>query len=706
MIKNKQQKSEKTYKIKLGEKTAELTFNKMARQANGSVLVKMGETVVLGTATMSTKPNEEIDYFPLFVEYEENYWAAGKIRGSRFMKRKSRPTDEAVLTSRLIDRSIRPLFPKGMKNEVQIVVTVLSFDFVNDPRPLALLASSAALEVSDIPFEGPLAITQVGEIDDKLIVTPTIAEQKQGTLDIFIAGVDKNIAMVEAGAKEVSEEQILEALTLGQNNNKQISEALTKIAKNEGKPNAEIPSFLVDAELKEDLDKESREKFEEFFDNYKNKQDYEGEIRKLKGEIVKGVAKDYPLKEAEIKEVLDGVNKNVIQTNVLKNNKRLGNRGMDEVRPISIDVSVLPYTHGSSLFTRGETQGLTVTTLGSPDSELTLDGMSDEIDAKKRYLHYYSFPPYSTGECGPMRGPGRREIGHGALGEKALESVIPSRDIFPYTMVMQTEIMASDGSTSMASVCGSTLALMDAGVPIESPVSGVAMGLIIDSETKKYQVLTDLCANEDFAGHMDFKVAGTKKGITALQMDIKVKGLSFEILKDALRAAKKGRLDILEKMLATIDKPRKEMSPHAPRVEKITINPDQIRDVIGPGGKVINSIIEQTKAQISVEDDGTIFVTSNDKESMTSAIKMIELITKIPAVGEVYTGKVTRIMEFGAFVEFLPKREGLVHISKLGKGQRVNRVSDVVNIGDKVKIKIDEVDNVGRFNLGFVGKEK
>jgi len=356
-------------------------------------------------------------------------------------------------------------------------------------------------------------------------VTPTIAEQKQGTLDIFIAGVDKNIAMVEAGAKEVSEEQILEALTLGQNNNKQISEALTKIAKNEGKPNAEIPSFLVDAELKEDLDKESREKFEEFFDNYKNKQDYEGEIRKLKGEIVKGVAKDYPLKEAEIKEVLDGVNKNVIQTNVLKNNKRLGNRGMDEVRPISIDVSVLPYTHGSSLFTRGETQGLTVTTLGSPDSELTLDGMSDEIDAKKRYLHYYSFPPYSTGECGPMRGPGRREIGHGALGEKALESVIPSRDIFPYTMVMQTEIMASDGSTSMASVCGSTLALMDAGVPIESPVSGVAMGLIIDSETKKYQVLTDLCANEDFAGHMDFKVAGTKKGITALQMDIKVKGL-------------------------------------------------------------------------------------------------------------------------------------------------------------------------------------
>ncbi|MEA3273060.1 MAG: polyribonucleotide nucleotidyltransferase [Patescibacteria group bacterium] len=706
MKKNTQQKAEKTYKIELGEKIAELTFNKMARQANGSVLVKMGGTVVLGTATMSAKPNEEIDYFPLFVEYEENYWAAGKIRGSRFMKRKGRPTDEAVLTSRLIDRSIRPLFPKGMKNEVQIVVTVLSFDFINDPRPLALLASSAALEVSDIPFEGPLAATYVGENNNKLIVNPTIEEQEQGKLDIFITGVSENISMVEAGAKEASEEQILEALALGQTTNTQISEALTKIGKKEGQPKTELPSFLVDSELKENLDKESREKFEEFFNNYKNKQDYEGKIKKLKDEIAKGKPEEYPLKKTEIEETLDGINKNVIQTNVLKNKKRLGNRAMDEVRPISIDVSVLPYTHGSSLFTRGETQGLTVTTLGSPDSELILDGMSDEIDAKKRYLHYYSFPPYSTGECGPMRGPGRREIGHGALGEKALASVIPSRDTFPYTMVMQTEIMASDGSTSMASVCGSTLALMDAGVPITSPVSGVAMGLIVDSENKKYQVLTDLCANEDFAGHMDFKVAGTKKGITALQMDIKVKGLSFEILKDALKAAKKGRLDILKKMLATIDKPREEMSPHAPRVEKITINPDQIRDVIGPGGKVINSIIEQTKAQISVEDDGTIFVTSNNQESMKSAIKMIESITKIPAVGEVYSGKVTRIMEFGAFVEFLPKREGLVHISKLGKGQRVNRVADVVNIGDKVKIKIDEIDNVGRFNLGFVGKEE
>jgi polyribonucleotide nucleotidyltransferase len=706
MEKNNPQEKEKNYRIEFGGKTAEITLNRLAKQANGSALVKMGETVVLGTATMNTKPNEEIDYFPLFVEYEENYWAAGRIRGSRFMKRKGRPTDEAVLAGRIIDRSIRPLFPKGMKNDVQIVITVLSFDSVNDPRPLAVLAASAALEASDIPFEGPLAVAHIGKIGNRMIINPSLEEQEKGDLNIFITGVNENIAMVEAGALEIEEEQILKALTLGQKINKKTSKALAEIRKNEGKPKAEIQFFTVDPQLKETLEKEAQQDFQKIFDGYKDKKDYEKNIKELKEKIIKEKSEENPEQEAQINEALDEIHKEIIQKNILENKKRLGARAMDKVRPLNIEVATLPYTHGSALFERGETQALTVTTLGSPDSELTLDGMTDEIDAKKRYLHYYSFPPYSTGECGFMRGPGRREIGHGALGEKALEPVIPTKEKFPYAMVMQTEIMGSDGSTSMASVCGSTLALMDAGVPIKRPVSGVAMGLIIDKENNNYQVLTDLCANEDFAGHMDFKVAGTKKGITALQMDIKVKGLSLAILKDALKAAQKGRMDILKKMLAVIEKPREKMSPHAPRIKQIKIDPDKIRDVIGPGGKVINTIIAETKVQIDIEDDGTIYVTSKDKEAMKKAIDRIELIIKVPEVGEKYIGKVTRVLDFGAFVEFLPKQEGLVHISKLGRGKRVDRVSDVVNIGDKVKIRIDEIDKMGRYNLGFLGKEK
>ena len=692
------------HQIKIGEKTIEISLNYLARQANGSALVKMGETVVLVTAVMSKKPKEDLGFFPLTVEYEENYWAAGKIRGSRFMKRKGRPTDEAVLSARLIDRSIRPLFPKGMRNEIQIVISVLSFDFINDALPLAVIGASLALETSDIPFEGPLAGVMIGEKEGEVIVNPTLEEQKIGAFSIFVSGVGENIVMVEAGAKEVDEEMVLKAFAIAQTENKKLSDFIGKTATEYGKQKIEPTLFLSDKKEKEALKKEFGDDFAKIFDAYKDKLDYEEQIKALEEKIVTEKTEDDPEKKADIKEALYEIHKEIICSNVLNENKRLGGRKMDEVRPLSLEISLLPRTHGSALFNRGETQGLTAVTLGPPGDELILDGMSNAPETKQNYIHYYDFPPYSVGECAPMRGPGRREIGHGALGEKSLVPVIPSREEFPYTIMLQTEILGSDGSTSMASVCGSTLALMDAGVPIKDPVAGVAMGLIIDEESKKYQVLTDLCANEDFAGHMDFKVAGTKKGITALQMDIKVKGLSLDILKNALEEARKGRLFILGKMQEVIEKPRPELSPYAPRVETLTIDPDKIRTVIGPGGKMINSIIDKTGVSIDIEDDGTVFVASSDADSMKEAIATINSLVEVPKVGKIYTGEVTRIMEFGAFVKFLPNQEGLVHISKLGQGKRVEHVEDVVHIGDKIEVKIEEIDNLGRNNLILIKK--
>jgi polyribonucleotide nucleotidyltransferase len=692
--------------INFGEKKAFVSLGKVAQQANGSALVKMGETVVLATAVMSKEPKKDLGFFPLMVEYEENYWAAGKIRNSRFMKRKGKPTDEAILTSRLIDRSIRPLFPEGMQNEVQIVISVLSFDFENDPRSLAVLGASIALEVSGIPFEGPLCVTHLGK-KEELILAPTIKEQEEGALDMFITGVGENIVMVEAGAKELTEEEMISALDLAQEKNKEMAKDIQNLCAKFKKERTEIPLKVMDVELKKSLQKKYSDQFQELFNNYKDKLDYEATVRNLEKEIILKEEADGNGEQTEdIKAALYSIQKETIQKNVLENKKRLGGRGMDEVRPLNIEISVLPRVHGSALFTRGETQGLTVTTLGSPGNELYLDGMGDSLGAKKRYLHFYSFPPYSVGECFPMRGPGRREIGHGALGEKAIASMIPPKEEFPYSIVMQTEIMASDGSTSMASVCGSTLALMDAGVPMKKPVAGVAMGLVIDKEKKNFQVLTDLCANEDFAGHMDFKVAGTKDGITALQMDIKTKGLSLEILKEALAKAQKGRLFILDKMLEVIAEPKKEMSLYAPRVTKLSVNPEKIGTIIGPGGKMINSIIEQTGAQIDIEDDGSVFVTSQDKEGMEKAVSMINSLVKEPKVGEEYIGTIVEMKDFGVMVEFLPRRKGLIHVSRLNNGQRIERISDVARIGEKVKIKIEEVDHMGRYNLTLIEKIK
>ena len=704
-------KEEKTYNIQIGQKDVEIKTNKLAKQTNGSALVKCGDTVVLATAVMRDEPNTEIDYFPLFVEYEEHYWAAGKIRGSRFMKRKGRPTDEAVLSGRLIDRSIRPLFPKGMKNDVQIVINVLSFDFINDPRPLAFVAASAAIEISNIPFDGPLAGSMIGEKNGELVINPTIEEQEEGKLNIFVAGVGENISMVEAGGDEAQEETVIKAMEIAQKENLKITEKMKEIATDHNVSKFEFESAEVSEEAVNSLKEKYIGKFEELFNDYKDKKKYDRDLKKLTNKILETEMEAF--KEGEeakdmgkqIKNALEKIQKLLIQENILKNNKRLGGRDMNEVRELNIETTVLPRTHGSAIFTRGETQGLTTATLGAPGSEMILDGMADGPETKQRYMHFYSFPPYSVGETGFFRGPGRREIGHGALGEKSLIPVIPSKEDFPYTIIMNTEIMASDGSTSMASVCGSTLALMDAGVPIKTPIAGVAMGLVVDkNDINNYKVLTDLCANEDFAGHMDFKVAGSDKGITALQMDIKVKGLTIEILKDAIQEAKKGRLHILAKMLEVIPEYRKEMSPNAPRVEKIMIEPDKIRDLIGPGGKIINSIIDKTGVQIDIEDDGSVFVTSVDGDSMKEALKIIKAITRVPKVGEEYAGKVVKILEFGAMVEFLPEKDGLIHISKLGQGKRIDKVSDIVNIGDTVKVVIDEVDSMGRYNLGFKGK--
>ncbi|MBD3244468.1 MAG: polyribonucleotide nucleotidyltransferase [Candidatus Moranbacteria bacterium] len=700
---------EKTYKLTIADKEIELVFNKMAQNTNGSVLVKMGETQVLATVVMSDKTKEDLGFFPLSVDYEENYWAAGKIKGSRFVKRKGRPSDEAILSGRLIDRSIRPLFPEGMRNEIQVIVNVLSFDFVSDSRFLGFIAVSAALEISDIPFEGPMACSIFGVKEDKLINLPTIDQMEKYGSEIFVAGVGENISMVEAGTREVSEELLVESFAKAQEQNKKISQFIQKIAKEIGKKKIEPEVFLPNQDLKKEIEKDYLDKFEQNFNNYQSKTEYEKNL----DEIIETIIKEKSSSEEEsengfnqddIKEAVEEINKKILQNNVLKNKKRIDGRAMDEVRELEIEVSALSRTHGSALFKRGDTQALTVATLGAPGSELILEGMTEEREKQQRYMHFYDFPPYSVGECRPMRGPGRREIGHGALGEKALVPVIPSKEKFPYTILMNTEIMSSDGSTSMASVCGSTLALMDAGVPLKSPVSGVAMGLVVnEKDLSDYQILTDLCAKEDFGGHMDFKVAGTKEGITALQMDIKVKGLTLEILKDALQKAQAGRIYILDKMLEIISSPRKNLSAYAPRIEKIKVNPDKIRDIIGPGGKMINSIIDQTGVQIDIEDEGIVFVTSNNEDSMKDALQIIESLIKEPEVGQEYIGKVTKIMDFGAFVEFLPGQEGLVHISKLGRGQRVNRVSDVVSVGQKVKVKLIEIDKLGRNNLDYLG---
>ena len=674
-----------------------LETGRLAAQAGGAVFAGYGDTRVLVTATVSKSVREGIDFFPLSVEYEEKMYSVGKIPGG-FIKREGRATEKATLSARLIDRPIRPLFPEGFRNEVQVVATIMSVEHDNPPDILAGVAASAALHISNIPFDGPIGMVSMGKIGGRFILNPTLEQSRESVLNLTVAGTAEAIMMVEAGAKEVSEEDCLEAIMQGHEAIKGITafiedfrrEALAMgLAKEKMTPvltafNPEILAavrgFAENAMLAALMnpDKLARE----------------DAVDQLKTEAMEKFAETYPDDRKEIAAILEDIEKDHVRKQISVDKIRPDGRAPDEIRPIRVEAGVLPRAHGSGLFTRGQTQVLNVLTLGSANEDQLLDGLG--VETSKRYIHHYNFPPFSVGETRNMRGPSRRDIGHGALAERALEPMIPGMEEFPYTIRLVSEVLESNGSSSMASVCGSTLSLMDGGVPIKRPVAGVAMGLIKEGEY--YTILSDIQGLEDHHGDMDFKVAGTAVGITALQMDIKVDGLSRDILEAALAQAKKGRMYILGKILEVIDKPRPALSPYAPRIITMNIDPDRIRDVIGPGGKIIKKIIEETGVKIDIEDSGLVMIATSDAAAGERAVQIVRDLTREVEVGEIYSGKVTRIMNFGAFIEVLPGKEGLVHISHLAE-ERVNKVEDIVNIGDIVTVKVTEIDRQGRINL-------
>ena len=691
---------QKKWSLQIGGRILEIETGLLAGQANGAVTVRYGETVVLATATMSREASSVSGYFPLMVDYEERYYAAGKIKGSRFIKREGRPSDDAILSGRAVDRTIRPLFAQRMRNDVQVVLTVLSYDGENDPDILSIIAASAALSLSDIPWNGPVAAVRVGKINGEFILNPANEELTQGEIDLVLSGTKEKINMIEAGAREIPEEEIVEAFNFGQQAISKISEFIEEIQKEAGQEKVE-PSLL---QASEEIEKEIRqmiisEKIEEVL-YQKNKQAVEAEMEELTLKIKKAMKEKYEDTFERIEElaeqIIEEISDEIVHKKIIEENIRPDGRKLEEVREINCQVSILPRTHGTGLFSRGQTQALTIATLGSPGDQQIIDSM--ETDEKKRYIHYYNFPPYSVGEVRPMRGPGRREIGHGALAEKALIPVLPSKEDFPYTMLLVSEVLSSNGSSSMASTCGSTLALMDAGVPIKRPVSGIAMGIVVDKEN--FKILSDIQGLEDHYGDMDFKVAGTEIGITALQMDVKLEGVTLEMLKRALTQARKNRIDIMNEMLNTIATPRAQMSQYAPRIIKMNIDPDKIRNVIGSGGKTINEIIDETGVQIDIEDDGSIFITSPDEVSSAKAREWIKNLTHEVSAGEIFQGKITRIMNFGAFAEILPGQEGLIHISEISD-KRVEKVEDVLKIGDIVPVKVKEIDSQGRINLSM-----
>ncbi|MDD3839255.1 MAG: polyribonucleotide nucleotidyltransferase [Clostridia bacterium] len=683
----------KVFKMELAGRELIIETGKLAQLANGSVLAKYGDTAILVTATASDQPREGIDFFPLSVNFEEKLYAVGKIPGS-FIKREGKPTDKAILTSRLIDRPLRPLFDKNMRNDVQIVATVLSVDPDNTPDVLAMIGSSAALSISDIPFDGPTGSVSVGYIDNEFVINPNSEQREKSLLDLVVSGTEDAITMVEAGAHEISEDLMIEAIMFAHQEIKRIVGFQQKIVEEIGKPKFEPQLYEIDPQLDLDVSEFISDKIEAAIQT-PDKSERDKNIKLLKNEVYEAFSEKYPDQEKDIDSVIEGIAKKVVRKNILEHEKRPDGRTLKQIRPISSEVGLLPRAHGSGLFTRGQTQVMTVATLGALGDVQILDDIGE--DESKRYMHHYNFPPYSVGETGVIRGPGRREIGHGALAERALEPMIPDENEFPYTIRLVSEVMSSNGSTSQASVCGSTLALMDAGVPIKSPVAGIAMGLIKGDEGK-VAVLSDIQGIEDFYGDMDFKVAGTEKGITAIQMDIKIKGIDQEILQKALYQAKEGRLYILDKMLQVINRPRKELSKYAPKIITTTINPEKIGDVIGPGGKVINRIIEQTNVKIDIEDNGKVYIASSDAENAEKALKIVEGIAKDVEPGEIYLGKVVRILPFGAFVQIAPGKEGLVHISKLAL-EHVKKVEDVVKVGDEILVKVTDIDKQGRINL-------
>ncbi len=698
---------QKKVTFKVGDADFSFETGQLARQANSAVVGRIGDTVVLATCVMSNTPRDGINYFPLLVDYEERLYAAGKIKGSRWVKREGRATDEAILTGRVIDRTLRPLFPDGMKNDVQVVATVLCVDGVNDPDMVAVNTAAAALTISDIPFDGPVAAVRVGMVDGKYVVNPTQEQRDKSNLDLIVCGTKEHIIMVEAGANVVPEEEIVGGIKFAQEYLGALCEGQLELKKQAGLEKAEAVMVVISDDVKKDITAFVTPEKIEAAVFVKDKDEREAKMDALFKEAIdahkeKFVSSGMDEKEykSQANTVVDKVIKKYIQKQILEHDRRVDGRRLDETRAISCVVGILPRTHGSALFNRGETQVLTTVTLGSKGDEQMLDGMEDPMEGRsKRYIHHYNFPGYSVGEVAPIRGPGRREIGHGALAERAVEVVLPNQEDFPYTMRLVSETLSSNGSTSMASTCGSTLALMDAGVPIREIIGGVAMGLVLDEENPShFKVLTDIAGIEDFNGHMDFKVTGSDKGVTALQLDIKVKGLTAEILEKAIMQAKPGRMHILETMKAVIPAPRADLSPFAPRITSFMIKPDKIREVIGAGGKVINEIIAATGVKIDIEDSGLVMVCGTDAEMSKKAVDWIQNIVKDVVPGEVYEGKVTRLMDFGAFVEVLPGKEGLVHISELAN-YRVGKVEDVVKVGDTLQVKVKEIDDQGRVNL-------
>jgi len=680
--------------MSLGGRPFSLETGRLAKQANGAVVVRYGDTVVLSTVTASSGP-KDLDFFPLTVNYEEKLYAVGKIPGG-FIKREGRPSEKAILASRLTDRPIRPLFPEGFRNDVQIVSLVMSVDQDCPPEIAAMIGTSAALAISNVPFDGPIGGVIVGRVDGKFIINPTVAEEEKSDMHVVVAGTRDAIMMVEAEADEVPEADVLEAIMFGHDEIKKIVDTIDQLVAVAGQPKMEVKLHAVDAAVESDVSAFAKARLVEAvrIEEKHARQDAIDAINVETVEHFAAVYADEPGKLGDVKEVLYDIVKNEVRRLITHDKIRPDGRKPEEIRPISGDVSLLPRTHGSGLFTRGQTQALSICTLGPLGEVQILDGIG--LEESKRFMHHYNFPPFSVGEARPLRAPGRREIGHGALGERALLKVIPPESEFPYTIRLVSEVLESNGSTSQASICASTLAMMDAGVPIKAPVAGVAMGLIKDGD--QFTILTDIQGMEDHLGDMDFKVAGTAKGVTAIQMDIKIDGIDRSILTQSLEQAKEGRMFILGKMMEVMSEPRKELSKYAPKIITMHINPDKIRDVIGSGGKIINKIIEDTGVKIDIEQDGTVYIASSDAAANDKARSIIEGIVREVIVGETYLGTVKRIEKFGAFVEILPGKDGLVHISQLST-ERVAKVEDAVAIGDKIMVKVTEIDNMGRVNL-------
>ena len=691
---------ESVFETEVGGRKLIVRTGKYSEQANGTCWVQCGETIVQCAVTMSETPRDGIDFFPLGVDFEEKMYSVGKIPGG-FKKREGKASDKAILTSRLIDRPLRPLFPKGFYNDVAVVCTALSVDPDVAPEPLAMIASSVALSISDIPFAGPTGSVVVGSIGDKFIINPTSEENERSDMHVTVSGTKEAILMVEAGAHEVSEQKMLDAIMFAHEEIKKLVEFQEDIVKKIGK---EKRSDIVIFKPTDDIDREVRKYADSKLDFALDT--FDRETRQARQEEVENDTQEhfkeiFPDSESMISEVLYKMTKEKVRSKILNKGVRPDGRSLKEIRPIWCEVGVLPRVHGSAVFTRGQTQVLNCCTLGTLGEGQKLDGL-DDID-NKSYIHQYNMPPYATGEARPLKSPGRREIGHGALAERALEAVIPSEEEFPYTLRLVSEVLSSNGSSSMASVCGSTLSLMDAGVKIKAPVAGIAMGLIKDTESNKVAVLSDIQGLEDFLGDMDFKVAGTEKGITAIQMDIKIKGIDKNILTTALNQAREGRMHILGIMLKTIDKPRENLSKYAPKIISFNIDPSKIGDVIGAGGKTINKIIEETGVKIDIDDDGKVWIASTDNAMSERAKEIIHTIVDDIEKGQVFVGKVIRIMQFGAFVELSPTKDGMIHISKLSD-KRVEKVTDVVNIGDTVKVEVIKVDNMGKIDLKLLEK--